>query len=128
MARAVELAAGESRRMGAPVEQVAVVLGHRAAVIRQAVPADPKVPVCVNERYPERMLTSHARGGRPGAGIVGGGEDHAVPGGGPVPRGDVSVYIKSLLPAPVLLVIGAGHVGQMVAQLGAMAGRVLCGP
>ena len=81
MARAVVLAAGESRRMGAPkmllpwggrtvlgavveallgapVEQVAVVLGHRAAEIRQAVPLDPKVAVCVNERYPEGMLTS----------------------------------------------------------------------
>ena len=65
-------------------------------------------------------------------------------------RGDVRVYIESHRPDPVLLVIGAGHVGQMVAQLGAMAGfdvavlddrpqyanperfpmasRVLCGP
>lgn len=64
--------------------------------------------------------------------------------------GDVRVYIEAHLPDPVLLVIGAGHVGQMVAQLGAMAGfdvtvlddrpqyanrdrfpmasRVLCGP
>lgn len=36
--------------------------------------------------------------------------------------GDLRVYVESFLPDPVLVVIGAGHVGQMTAQFGAMAG------
>lgn len=36
--------------------------------------------------------------------------------------GEERIYVESHLPDPVLLVVGAGHVGQMVAQLGAMAG------
>ena len=68
----------------------------------------------------------------------------------PSAGGPVRVYVESYLPAPVLLVVGAGHVGQMVAQVGAMSGfdvwvlddrpqyanaqrfpeasRILCGP
>lgn len=79
---AIVLAAGESRRMGTPkmllpwgsstvlgsvadtllqvpeVDQLVVVLGHRASEIRAAVPTHPRVNVAVNDRYPEGMLTS----------------------------------------------------------------------
>lgn len=83
-ASAVVLAAGESRRMGtpkmllpwgsgtvlqaavasllrAPVDQVVVVLGHRAAEIAAGLgplSIDPRVRVCINEHYPGGMLTS----------------------------------------------------------------------
>lgn len=40
----------------------------------------------------------------------------------PTPAGPVRIYVESTLPPPILLVIGAGHVGQMVAAMGAQAG------
>lgn len=38
------------------------------------------------------------------------------------PLGALRVYVESHLPSPVLVVVGAGHVGQMVAQFGAQTG------
>lgn len=39
-----------------------------------------------------------------------------------LPAGSVRVYVESHLPPPVLLVVGAGHVGREVARAGALAG------
>ncbi len=39
-----------------------------------------------------------------------------------LPEGSVRVYVESHLPPPVLLVIGAGHVGREVARAGVLAG------
>jgi molybdenum cofactor cytidylyltransferase len=81
MVGAVVLAAGESRRMGSPkmllpwdestvlgtvidrllrsaVDQVVVVLGHRADEVGMAVPDHPRVRTVVNPLYPAGMLTS----------------------------------------------------------------------
>lgn len=39
-----------------------------------------------------------------------------------LPTGSVRVYVEPHLPPPVLLVVGAGHVGREVARAGALAG------
>jgi xanthine dehydrogenase accessory factor len=38
------------------------------------------------------------------------------------PAGNYRIYVESHLPRPVLLVVGAGHVGQRVAEAGVLAG------
>lgn len=40
----------------------------------------------------------------------------------PTPLGSARLYVESHLPSPVLLVIGGGHVGQMVSRFGAQTG------
>lgn len=38
------------------------------------------------------------------------------------PSGPLRVYVEVHLPTPTLVVVGAGHVGQLIAQVGALAG------
>jgi molybdenum cofactor cytidylyltransferase len=50
------------RALASPLDEVMVVLGHRAEEIRSILPADPRVRIVINPRFAEGLSTSLAAG------------------------------------------------------------------
>lgn len=134
---AIVLAAGESRRMGtpkmmlpwqngtvlgsvievllrSPVDEVVVVLGHRAELVAQALArfaSDPRVRFVLNERYQGGMLTSIQCGVR----ALGRGDVLVALGDQPLITPDVVAALMSVCQGGIAIPVYNGRRGHPLA-------------